>query len=84
MTDHEVLMMANKEQRILLTFDRDYGEMIYKKKFPPPAGLIYFRFVPVSPDHTAEIFFNLVQVSDIILHNKFTIVEKNKVRQRPL
>lgn len=83
-TDNEVLMRANKEKRILLTFDRDYGEIIYKKKSPLPAGLIYFRFVPVTPEHTAKIFFSLVEVSNIILQGKFTIVEKNKVRQRPL
>jgi predicted nuclease of predicted toxin-antitoxin system len=27
--DHDVLKRAQKEARILLTFDRDYGELVY-------------------------------------------------------
>ena len=33
--DSEVLKEAKKEKRVILTFDRDYGELIYKyKQFP--------------------------------------------------
>lgn len=30
MEDSEVLTRASDEQRIILTFDRDYGELIYR------------------------------------------------------
>ena len=29
-TDREVMQIAIKEQRTILTFDRDYGELIFK------------------------------------------------------
>jgi hypothetical protein len=44
--DGEVLAKASQEQRFLLTFDRDYGELIYKLESPRPSGVIYFRFSP--------------------------------------
>jgi predicted nuclease of predicted toxin-antitoxin system len=44
--DHEVLARAAREERIILTFDRDYGELIYRLKHPAPAGIIYLRFAP--------------------------------------
>ncbi len=37
----EVLARAVDEQRIILTFDRDYGELIYRFRLPPPKGVIY-------------------------------------------
>lgn len=39
--DIEVLKRANQEKLIILTFDRDYGELIYKYKLPVPYGLCY-------------------------------------------
>ncbi len=44
--DPEVLARAVDEQRIILTFDRDYGELIYRFRLPPPKGVIYLRFRP--------------------------------------
>ena len=33
-TDEQVLKIALLENRIILTFDRDYGELIFKRKLP--------------------------------------------------
>ena len=41
-TDQEVLTLAVKEQRILLTNDRDFSELIFRRHFPH-CGVIYFR-----------------------------------------
>ena len=52
--DHQVLARAHEESRIILTFDRDYGDLIYRRKLPMPAGVLYLRFDPVSPEEPAE------------------------------
>lgn len=41
--DDQVLEIARSEHRILITNDRDFGELIFRKKFPH-TGVIYFRF----------------------------------------
>ncbi len=40
--DREVLAIAHREQRILITNDRDFGELIFRQQLPH-AGVILFR-----------------------------------------
>ena len=32
-SDHEVVAIANEEQRIILTFDSDFGELVFRLGF---------------------------------------------------
>jgi len=45
-----VLATARDEGRILLTFDRDVGELIYVQRVPAPTGIILLRPAPLLPD----------------------------------
>lgn len=82
--DRVVLARAAAENLVILTFDRDYGELIFRKKLPLPAGLVYFRFAPATPETAAQKLLYLMKNGRIDLTGKFTIIEKDKVRQRPL
>jgi predicted nuclease of predicted toxin-antitoxin system len=42
LVDREVLRIANDAQRVLITNDRDFGELVFGQKMPH-AGIIYFR-----------------------------------------
>ncbi|MDP2888529.1 MAG: DUF5615 family PIN-like protein [Bacteroidota bacterium] len=48
--DSEVIELATKEQRTILTFDRDYGELTFRKGYKPLAGVIYFRWDYFQPN----------------------------------
>lgn len=48
--DEEVIGFAQEENRTILTFDRDYGELIFKKRFKPEKGLIYLRWNDYEPE----------------------------------
>lgn len=39
--DNVVMDIAIKEERTILTFDRDYGELIFKNNYKPKKGVIY-------------------------------------------
>lgn len=82
--DHNVLTRATSEGRIVLTFDRDYGELIYRLKMPKPTGVIYFRYDPITPEEPAQHLFQLFGMSSLSLSGKFTVVERGQIRQRPL
>jgi len=58
-TDFEVLTRAHEENMVILTFDRDYGELIYKNRVLLPAGVVYFRFGPATPAEPADIIIRL-------------------------
>jgi len=82
--DEDILKRAHTESLIILTFDRDYGELIYRHQALPPAGVVYFRFAPATPFEPAEILINVMDRADLSVIGKFTIVERGRVRQRSL
>jgi predicted nuclease of predicted toxin-antitoxin system len=43
--DEDVLALAHQEHRILLTNDRDFGELIIRHQLPH-AGIVLFRLAP--------------------------------------
>ncbi len=51
-SDPDVLARAVHEGRILLTSDRDYGELIFRFLHPAPPGVVYFRF---STERSVEL-----------------------------
>jgi len=80
--DRGVLKRAHEENRIILTFDRDYGELIYRYKAFIPAGVIYFRFNPSTPEEPAEILLNILEKGKGPIVGRFTVVERGRIRQR--
>jgi len=82
--DIDVLERARLEGRALLTFDRAFGELIYRKGYPAPSAVIYMRFVPSSPEEPAAVLLQLIEHSVIQLADRFTVVSRDQVRQRPL
>jgi len=83
-SDEAVLKRAVRERRILLTFDRDYGGLLYRRGSQPPEGIVYFRFAPTRPAPRAEYLYALLEQTGISLSGKLTVAEKDRVRQRPL
>jgi predicted nuclease of predicted toxin-antitoxin system len=82
--DREVLAWALSEQRIILTFDRDYGELVYKSALSPPSGVIYLRYQPQNPSEPAEQLLTLLRRKELQFEGRFTVVERDQLRQRPL
>jgi predicted nuclease of predicted toxin-antitoxin system len=39
--DEAVILFASMENRVVINFDRDYGELIFKRGLQPPLGVIY-------------------------------------------
>ena len=73
------------EERGILTFDRDYGELIYRLRLRSPRGVIYLRFHPHTPEEPASILLlNLLQIEGLQFEERFTVVDRDRIRQRPL
>jgi len=82
-SDAAVMEIAHVEKRIVVTFDRDYGELVFHRQLPLPGGVLYLRFLPRSPLEPAEYLARLI-AAGIKLEGRFTTGDKEQVRQRPL
>ena len=84
MQDVDVLRKAVKDKSVILTFDRDYGELIFKYPKLIPEGLVYFRFDPATPEEPALILLKTLKQKTIHLLKHFTVIEEGRIRQRTL
>ena len=82
--DETVLERTVREGRVLVTFDRDYGSLLYQLGLPAPTGIVYFRFVPFSLEEPAEHLLALLERSELSLLGMLAVAERDRVRQRPL
>ena len=82
--DVEVLKRAIDENRILLTFDRDFGNLIFFLDLKPPPAVIYFRFTPSSSEELVQLLIHILNDPEITITSYFTVIERGRIRQRPL
>lgn len=80
--DKEVIDIAIKEERTILTYDKDYGELIFKHGQKPNSGVIFIRQQPVDPLETAKIIEQLVSTESLALEGKLTVIDANTIRQK--
>lgn len=83
-SDKEVMKLALKENRILITFDRDFGEEVFKNNVLGCAGVILLRFSPSFPEEAYEIINDVISNPEISLSGMFTVIERDYIRQRKL
>ena len=82
-SDEIVLWLAQREDRVLITFDKDFGELVFHRGLPAGSGVVLFRITPDSPEHAAEVALALVQ-SQPDLAGSFCVVTRDRIRMRPL
>jgi len=81
-SDVEVIRKALDEKLIILTFDRDYGEIIFKHRSLPAPSIIYFRFKGKAPQEAARLLIEIIESGNIQFENNFTVIDENSIRQR--
>jgi predicted nuclease of predicted toxin-antitoxin system len=79
--DENVLLLANDEDRILLTQDKDFGELVYRMK-RVHQGIILIRLGTTPAPEKAHLVNYVLQEYGEKLHNAFTVIQANAVRIR--
>ena len=83
-SDASVLESAFSQQRILITFDRDYGELVYVKSLPCPSAIILLRFDPATPEEAGEMVSVLLSGDGKDIVGYFIVLGRDYIRKRPL
>jgi predicted nuclease of predicted toxin-antitoxin system len=82
-SDDQVLSIAVADQRILLTEDRDFGQLVVRRRIDV-GGVVLVELAPLSNEVAA------VRVEDVVvaqidkLPGNLVVVEPGRVRIRPL
>lgn len=80
--DEEVIAHANNTKRIILTFDKDYGELIFSKGLIPEEGVVLCRMKTYEPDEPGKLISDLLDNGGIELKRCLTIFHGQMLRQK--
>ena len=82
-SDEEILARARLEERILLTFDKDFGDLAFRKGLPAACGIVLFRLkMPRTIADAAAVADRVVARDD--WKGRFSVVEPGRIRWRNL
>src|SRR3989338_1583044 len=77
--DKDILERAEKENRILITNDKDFGELIFRYG-KPSSGVILLRLKINFPQNRIKILMALIKSLGIKLRKKFIVASEDKFR----
>lgn len=79
-SDEKILELSSRNKWVLITFDKDFGELIYKQKYNKPYGIILMRVTPKSPEYILQLLKWLLLQRSISFEANFVVLNKDKVR----
>jgi predicted nuclease of predicted toxin-antitoxin system len=79
--DPEVLAIAARDDRILITYDRDFSELIFARTADQPPAIIYIRY---RARDVAQVIGRLLPVLDFdLLRGHMTVLDQQRIRRTP-
>ncbi len=82
-SDFVVSDRAAAEGRLLITFDKDFGEIAFRRGLFAPAAIILFRIRTSSPARVAQIAVAVLESRNDWPGN-FSVIEEGRIRMTPL
>lgn len=83
LADEKVLERAVREARWIVTFDRDYGELIFARGLAAPPAVVLFRLKSYRPEDPGRILADVLD-SGAKLEGYFSLIDEAGIRKRPL
>jgi predicted nuclease of predicted toxin-antitoxin system len=81
--DEEVLALANQEGAILITADKDFGELVFRLR-SITTGVILIRLAGLSTVAKGDIIIMAIQEHELELFTAFTVLSPTSIRIRKL
>ncbi|MFM7103808.1 MAG: DUF5615 family PIN-like protein [Verrucomicrobiota bacterium] len=81
--DADVLAFAQTGRRLLLTFDKDFGDLVYRHGALASSGVMLFRISQTSPSHVADRICAVVASRDD-WEGHYSVVDDTVIRMRVL
>jgi len=79
--DRAVLNLACRTERRLLTFDADFGDLVFAQGMKPPKAILYFRLHPIILENVLAVALRgLIETPD----GYFSVITQEATRLRQL
>jgi predicted nuclease of predicted toxin-antitoxin system len=82
MADDAVLESANRAGAVLITADKDFGELVFRQR-RIAGGVILLRLAGLSPEARAQLVSGAIQRHLTEWGDRFSVIEPGAVRLRP-
>ena len=80
-SDREVMAYARKDLRWIVTFDRDYGDLVFREGLLPPPAILFFRQEPYPPERPADIVLAMLSEPQQ-LEGSMVVISQQNIRRR--
>lgn len=80
-TDDDILYRAAGTGRVLLTADKDFGELVYRLG-RAHAGVVLLRLAGIPAEERAEVVSSVFRDRAAELPGNFTVIDRDNVRVR--
>ena len=81
-SDAQLLRLAADEDRIIITEDRDFSNLIYRDKALLPPAVLYLRCGPAEQPAMVERV--LLVVANTTIRGHMVVIRRTSIRHRPL
>jgi predicted nuclease of predicted toxin-antitoxin system len=81
MPDYAILQMAVNESRIVVTMDKDFGEMVYRAE-QAHAGVLLLRLEEATSEEKVLVVAQIVQDHGDKLEGRFSVYQSGRLRIR--
>ena len=81
MPDTDIIELANNENAILISMDKDFGELIFKNKIQHK-GVLLLRLEDAVAEEKLAVIQNIFPEHLLDITNKFTVYQNGKLRTR--
>lgn len=78
-----IIERALEEQRIIITNDKDFGDLIFHQNFKP-RGVLLLRLEDESTLNKLRVIRMIIHQYLKILEGNFVVVTERKIRKRPI
>ena len=82
-SDRDIIAWAQREARLLLTEDKDFGELVFRWRAALP-GLVLLRIDPRQHELKWTRLKAAIDRYGQLLIGKYTVIEEGRFRARPL
>lgn len=81
MEDKAILELANEEEAIIITMDKDFGELVFKNLLPHK-GILLLRLEDAISAEKLAVIQNLIPDQILKIKENFSVYQNGKLRIR--